>query len=250
MEKIKSTTVGQAYAKQGKELGIAVNKTFMVPIEHIFAESGFNVRDLDQEHIQSIADAYESGKMLPAIVVDTTSTGFKIIDGHHRFEAAKIAGVSRLECKQFVGSESEKIAFMVSSSQGRNLKPVERAMAYSRMTNLGMTKDEICKAVCRSPSDYDNHMLLLTAGDDVVEAVKSGEVKASSVVSEIRKHGQDATPRIMDAVKKSRDQGKKVVINKFTSKHYKEVMEILCGLGNSATDLDGRLAELISLYAE
>lgn len=241
---IKATSVGQAYKHQKDELGITLNKTFMVPVDHILIESGFNVRDLDQEHIDAMAQSYTEGRMMPAIVVRTTKDGFKVIDGHHRLSAAKIAGVHRLECKEFAGTEAEQVAFMVSSSQGRNLKPIERSHAYRRMLGLGMTKDEISKAVSRSRADVDNHLLMLEAGDDVIQAIKLGEVAATEVQREMRKSGADAQDKIMVAVKKARDTGGKAKLRSFTKKHQERVMEILSGMD----ELSHELQELVDLY--
>lgn len=241
---IKATSVGQAYKHQKDELGITLNKTFMVPVDHPMIESGFNVRDLDQEHIDAMAKSYNEGRMMPAIVVRTTKDGFKVIDGHHRLSAAKIAGVHRLECKEFSGTEAEQVAFMVSSSQGRNLKPIERAHAYRRMIGLGMTRDEIAKAVSRSRSDVDNHLLMLEAGDDVIQAIKSGEVAATEVQREMRKSGADAQDKIMVAVNKARDTGGKAKLRNFTKKHQERVMEILSGMD----ELSHELQELVDLY--
>lgn len=248
MSKIKGVTIGSTYSKQGKDLGIAVNKTFMVPVEHLVIESGFNVRDLDEDHINGIAEAYEAGRLMPAIVVKTTADGFKVIDGHHRFEGAKKANVQRLECKEFVGSELDQIAFMVSSSQGRNLLPIERAQAYQRMIGLGMTKAEISTSVSRSRADVDNHLILLQAGDDVIAAVKSGEVSSSEVVKEVRKSGPDANKKIMKEVTKAKATGKKAVINNFKPAHSRQVMEILAGMEREGFSVE--LCGLIDLYLD
>lgn len=241
---IKATSVGQAYKSQGADLDIKVNKTFMVPVEHLMIEDGFNVRDLDQDHIQSMAESYRDGRMMPALVIRTTRDGFKVIDGHHRLSAAKIAGVHRLECKEFTGTEAEQIAYMVSSSQGRNLKPIERAHAYRRLTGLGMTKDEVAKAVCRSRSDVDNHLLMLEAGDDVIQAIKDGEVAATEVQREMRKSGADASGKIMAAVKDAKESGKKAKLRNFTKKHQERAMEILSGMDA----LPAELQELVDLW--
>lgn len=246
MTVINSTSIGQAYKKEATELDIKSNKTFMVPVEHIFIEDGFNVRDLDQEHIQSLAQAYSDGCMMPALIIKTTKEGFKIIDGHHRLSAAKIAGVHRLECKEFAGTEVEQIAYMVSSSQGRNLKPVERAHAYRRMMHMGMTKDEIAKAVRRSRGDVDNHLLLLEAGDDVLQAIKNGEVAATEVQKELRKSGAEATDNIMNVVKKARETGSKAKLRNFTKKHHEQVMEILSGMDEFV--IGSELKSLVDLW--
>lgn len=241
---IKATSVGQAYKNQGSDLDIKVNKTFMVPVEHLIIEDGFNVRDLDQDHISAMAQAYQDGKMMPALVIRTTQSGFKVIDGHHRLSAAKIAGVQRLECKEFAGSEAEQIAFMISSSQGRNLKPIERAHAYRRLIGFGMTKDEIAKSVMRSRADVDNHLLLLEAGDDVIDAIKSGEVAATEVQREMRKSGSDAKDKIMTEVNKARKSGVKAKLRKFTKKHQDRAMEIISGMDN----LPDELRQIVELW--
>lgn len=238
--KIDATSIGQAYKKQGDSLDIKVNKTFMVPVGHLVVEAGFNVRDLDQEHIQAMAESYREGRMMPALVVRTTQDGFKVIDGHHRLSAAIIAGVHRLECKEFTGTEAEQIAYMVSSSQGRNLRPIERAHAYRRLVGLGLTKDEVAKSVNRSRADVDNHLLMLEAGDEVVQAVAAGEVAASEVQKAMRTHGSGAPERIMEAVRKSRGTGEKAKIRGFTKKHQEKVMEML-------STMDGLPEELQSL---
>lgn len=236
---IKATSVGQAYKTQGANLDIKVNKTFMVPVEHLMIEEGFNVRDLDQDHIQAMAQSYTDGKMMPALVIRTTKSGFKIIDGHHRLCAAKIAGVQRLECKEFTGTEAEQIAFMVSSSQGRNLKPVERAHAYRRLIGLGMTRDEVAKATGRSRADVDNHLLMLEAGDDVIQAIKDGDVAATEVQREMRKSGAGAQGKIMAAVSKAKETGGKAKLRNFTKKHQDRVMEILSGMDGLPDYLQG-----------
>ena len=241
---IKGTSVGQAYKNQGAALDIKVNKTFMVPVDHLITEEGFNVRELDQEHIAAIAEAYREGKLMPAIVIKTTTVGFKIIDGHHRLSAAKLAGVQRLECKEFVGTEAEQIAFMVSSSQTRNLNPIERAHAYRRMMGLGMTKDEIAKAVARSRADVDNHLLMLEAGDAVIEAIQAGEISATSVHKEMRKSGAAAQDKIMNAVTEARSSGKRATLRKFTKKHQHRAMELVKTIPNIPTELQ----ELLDLW--
>ena len=90
--------------------------------------------------------------------VQVTEKGVKVIDGHHRYygaiEATKAgADIIRLECKDFVGNEADRIAFMVTRNQGKPLTALERAAAYQRLRNQGWEPDEIAKKVKRSLSD-------------------------------------------------------------------------------------------------
>lgn len=247
--KIEGVTLGSTYAKQGAELGIKVNKTFLVPMEHIYIEPGFNVRDLDPEHVESIRQGYDAGQPIPPITVKTTPQGFKVIDGHHRYSAAELAGVTRLECKEFLGSDADVVALMITSSQGKNLSPIERGRAYQRLITMGLTTAEIADRVKRSRADVDNHLLLMSAGDTVLQAVATGAVGSSAVVKELRKSGADGLAAVEAAVQVAKEKGTKVKpadLNPFTKADYNRVMEILCGM--NAAGLPPELGDLITKY--
>lgn len=242
------TTLNRVYSKEGgNEKGMKVNKTFIVPLNMIYIEDGFNVRDICSEHVDSIAAAYNDGKYIPAIVVKATELGFKIIDGHHRFHAAKKVGVERLECKDFVGDEKEMVAMMVTSSQGRNLSPLERAKAYQRLKGFGLTDSEISKQVNRSLSDIKRHMTLMSAPESIIKAVEGGLIGFAAAVDELSKHGGNAEKHITKAIESS--DGKPVTretLKSFNKKDYTAVMEILCGM--EFTHLPSELTELIRKY--
>ena len=255
---VTGATVGSAYAKD-KDLGIKVTKTFFVPMEHLYIEEGFNVRDIDQDHVDQMAKAYEAGTELPNVMIKTTKQGFKIIDGHHRYLAAKQADLPRLEVKEFTGSKLEEIAFMVSSSQARSLEPVERAQAYQRMINQGMTKGEVADAVQRSRKDVDNHLILLSAGDEVIAEVKAGNVSSSEVIKAVRKSGTAAPEKIIkkvkaakevakDAPKGSKAKSAKVVLKSFKPSHGRQAMEEIAKMDNSL--LSETLKDLLAIYLD
>ncbi len=251
-EIFKGSTLGSSYEKGGKDSGIKVNKTFMVDVDKIFIEAGFNVRDLDYEHIEQLRLGFESGQPIPAIVGRVTPHGFKIIDGHHRYEAAKLAGVTRLECKDFNGTDADIVAMMIKSSQGKNLTAVERAKAYQRLSGFGLDSQEIADKVGRSRADVESHILLLSGGESVISAVKNGEVGFSVAVNEIRKSGAAAGDKIQAAVTGAKAAGKKKAAASdlgFSKKHFVEVMNLLSDMRFDCK-LDGRLAELVGLYAD
>jgi len=249
MSKIEGVTLNSTYAKQGAELGIKVNKTFLVPVEHIYIEPGFNIRDLDPEHVEAIRQGYDAGQPIPPITVKTTPQGFKVLDGHHRYSAAQLAGVTRIECKEFAGTDADIVALMVTSSQGKNLSPIERGRAYQRLINMGRDVAEIAQLVKRSRADVDNHLLLMSAGDVVLKAVNAGVVGSSAVVAELRKSGAEGVATVEAAVKVATEQGKKVKpadLNPFTKADITRVMEILCGM--NAAGLPAELGALINKY--
>ena len=137
------TTLSQLYKQKDKNgTGAKVNKAYVVPVSELYVEPGFNVREIDQEHVGEFRDAFIAGEYILPLTVQVTEQGIKIIDGHHRYygaPAATEAGypIERVECKDFVGSDADRIAFMVTSSQGKPLTSIERGKAYQRLVNQG-----------------------------------------------------------------------------------------------------------------
>lgn len=190
-----------------------VRKTFLVPLSEIYVEPGYNVRDIDQAHVEEFRDAFMAGEFVPPLAVQVTDQGVKVIDGHHRYYGAKLATESgteipRLECKDFVGTEADRIAFMVTSSQGKALAPLERAAAYLRLSNQGWEAAEIAKKVKCSVADVDHHLQLLECGDSLIEMVRAGEVAPTTAVALSRQHGTHAAAVAEIQLGKAKASGK------------------------------------------
>jgi len=201
----------KAKEKNGTET--TVKKTFQVPLAELYVEPGYNVREIDQEHVAEFRDAFIAGEFVPPLAVQVTEQGIKIIDGHHRYYGAKMASeagheIPRLECKDFSGSEADRIAFMVTSSQGKALSPLERAAAYQRLLNQGWTPAEIAKKVKRSTADVDQHLQLLECGDGLIAMVKAGEVAPTTAVALSREHGPKAEAVAQVQMEKAKAAGK------------------------------------------
>lgn len=215
-------TLGQLYSTGNS--GLTVKKTHMVPLQSIYIEEGFNVRDIDLEHVNEFKEAFIAGEYIPPLFVEVTERGVKVIDGHHRYlgalEAVKAGHeIARIECKDFTGSEADKIAFMITSSQGKPLSPTERAIAYHRLINQGFSIDEIAKKVKRSPSDVRHHLQLAECEPQIKAMVKAHEISSSDAIALQKEHGAFAPQIAQQALIEAKAQGKnKVVLQKFNHK--------------------------------
>ncbi|WP_286876839.1 MULTISPECIES: ParB/RepB/Spo0J family partition protein [Pantoea] len=242
------TNLAKIYDNKGKnDTNITTRKTYLVGVEEPYVETGYNIRkNIDQTHVEEFRDAFIAGEYVPPIVVNVTEQGIRIIDGHHRYFGAKLAKEAgydiRLECKDFVGSEADRIAFMVTSSQGRALEPLERASAYQRMINQGWEPAEIAKKVKRSVADVDHHLALLTVGDGLIEMVKTGEVAATTAVAMVREHGIQASKVAQQQLEKVKASGKKkltrsAAMPQFSAAQMKKLVELI------AKNCEAQLAE-------
>lgn len=231
------TTLSKVYDNKSKtETDITTRKTYLLGVDELYVEIGYNIREIDQTHIEEFRDAYIAGEHVPPLAVQVTEQGIKIIDGHHRYYGAKLAQEAgydiRLECKDFIGSEADRIAFMVTSSQGRALEPLERAAAYQRLINQGWEPAQIAKKVKRSITDVENHLALLTSGDELIALVKNKEVAATTAVALVREHGAAAGRVAKTQLEKVKAAGKKkltkaAAMTQFSAKHTRQLVELL-----------------------
>ncbi|HBW4579818.1 TPA: DNA-binding protein [Klebsiella pneumoniae] len=207
-------SLGQLY--NDKESGLTTRKTYNVPISSIYAEDGYNVRELNQAHVDEFRDAFIAGEYIPPLAVEVTERGVKVIDGHHRYHGALAAiamghDIVRLECKDFVGTEADKIAFMVTSSQGLALTPLERGAAYHRLQNQGWSPSEIAAKVKRSESDILQHLQLHECTPYIKKLVRDGSMNYAIAIGISREHGVYADREASRLMKKAEAAGKKKV---------------------------------------
>lgn len=243
--------------KNGTET--TVKKTYLVPLSEIYVEPGYNVREIDPQHAEEFRDAFIAGEFVPPLAVEVTPQGVKVIDGHHRYYGAKLATeagheVVRLECKDFVGTEADRIAFMVTSSQGKPLSPLERAAAYQRLVNQGWEPGEIAKKVKRSVADVDHHLQLLACGDDLIEMVRSGEVAATTAVALAREHGPQASSVAVEQMSKAKAAGKKkltrsAALPQFSAPKARQFIQLISDL-EEAIPLPPAATEIMTEYRQ
>ena len=250
------TNLARIYDNKAKtETNITTRKTYLLGVDELYVESGYNIREIDQTHVEEFRDAFIAGEHVPPLAVQVTEQGIKIIDGHHRYHGALLAKEAgydiRLECKDFVGSEADRIAFMVTSSQGRALEPLERAAAYQRMSNQGMEPAEIAKKVKRSIADVEHHLQLLTSGDELIAMVKNREVAATTAVALVREHGVKAGSVARTQLDKAKATGKKKLTKadampQFSAARARRLVELLYDAQKGEAE-EGKGALLIDL---
>ena len=247
----------QHYNQKDKNgTGIKVNRTFIVPLNELYVEPGLNIREIDQEHVAEFRDAFIAGESVPPLDVQVTEKGVKVIDGHHRYygaiEAMKAgAQIIRLECKDFVGNEADRIAFMVTRNQGRPLTALERAAAYQRLRNQGWEPDEIAKKVKRSLSDY--HLHLLTCGEELITMVRAGEVSPTTAVALSREHGPQAASVAARQMDKARASGKSkltrsAALPQFSAARARQFIQIVADQADIALPDEARI--ILDAYRE
>ena len=138
-------------------------------------------KTFDREALESLADSIaEHGVIQPIIVRENTDFGtYEIIAGERRWRAAKMAGLSEIPAVIFDGDElhAAQVA-MIENIQREDLNPVEEALGYGALIDrFGLTQDQLAKQVGKSRTTITNMLRLLDLPDEVLELLRSGELK-------------------------------------------------------------------------
>lgn len=250
------TTLSQHYKHKDKNgTGITVKKTFMVPYEELYLEPGDNIRPPNEAHARKMCELWKSGADLPALSVQVTEKGVKIIDGQHRYIGAGYAiadgvNIPRIECKDFIGTELERLAHQAGTSEGLAITPVQRATQYNRARNAGHTIQEIADAFHRSTSDVETHLQLLSSGDELIKLVEAGEIAATTAVALSREHGPKADSVATGLMSKAKAAGKKKLTRSAALPQFSAVKarKFIQAVAEAGLELDGEAGLLMEEY--
>ncbi|MFW0112132.1 ParB/RepB/Spo0J family partition protein [Rothia sp. CCM 9416] len=138
----------------------------------------------DEQAISEMADSLrEKGLLQPLLVVPHPSRegDYEVLIGHRRLAAARRLGWSSLSCEvvtdRFTG-DADKIAVMLTENLHRaDLTAVEEGQAMQAMLDLpGYSLEKVAKATSKSVSTVRRRTQLLSAGEQVLAAVKEKKI--------------------------------------------------------------------------
>lgn len=193
------------------------NKLFSIQIENLHVQSGFNLRENDEDlksHISDIADYIAKGGQLPPLLIRIAEDGrVMIVDGHCRhagYTLAKERGyaVDWIDVLPFRGDDNDAVAMIMHSASGKPLTPLETAEGYKRLNDAGMSSTQIAERFGKTRQSVDGLLLVSNAHPKLKEMIRSGVVSAAIAATAIRQHGEDAYAWLMTQHEAATSQGK------------------------------------------
>lgn len=161
----------------------------LVQYQDIHVRPGFNLRDEGDADFEADLQALEAhiaaGGKVPALeVIPRDEGGVELVDGHRRHIVygrliAKGHPIDWIEITQFVGNDMQRTARILTSQEGRKLKPLEIAAGYQRLAAFGLSAEEIARYVHKTRQHVDQMLILANAPHEVHKAVKGGEISAT-----------------------------------------------------------------------
>lgn len=194
-----------------------------VKLEDLHEEPGFNLRiegeDLELS-ILDLAKFISEGGQVPALEVRPREEGgVWVVDGHRRRRAyLSLDGRNLLQRDKhgefwvnvvpFTGNDVDRVARVITSQEGRKLFDLEVADGCKRLSDMGLTADQIAKAISKTRQRVDQLLILANADTSVKELVATGAVSGAVATDVVRKHGDKAGEVLTEELDKAKAQGK------------------------------------------
>jgi len=134
----------------------------------------------DPDSLQELANSIVQHGILEPVVVEETSDNYYIlVDGERRLRAAKIAGLVEIlshivPSSNGSGSHDRLIRAMITNIQRQDLGPVEEAVAYKKLIDLGDSIDDVAGLVSKSGNLVRNRLLLLELDPPIQDLISAG----------------------------------------------------------------------------
>lgn len=213
------------------DLGAKSRDLWQVDPRRLKTLPGFNVRvdnDRHREYIRQLADSmkvlgYHQHKPMAGHVVKEDGEDVVLVyDGHCRLEAVLLAieeGAEILSVPVVVsdrGTNLEDLTVaLVTSNNGKELDPSEKAVVVKRLINYGWDEPRIAEKLGFSHQYIRDLLMLSSAPREIRQMVSDNKVSASLAVQSMKKHGDKAVEKLQQAGEVATAAGKQRV----TAKH-------------------------------
>lgn len=174
----------------GKGLGLLVGEAdaetagmrpdSILPIEEVHPNKGQPRKTFKTEELAELTDSVRQHGVLQPLLVRKKGTGYEIVAGERRYQAAKAAGLT--EVPVIVRDISDEDVFelaLIENLQRSDLTPLEEARGYRQLLDeKGLTQEELAKVLSKSRSTIANTLRLLDLPAEVQELVEDGRLTA------------------------------------------------------------------------
>ena len=130
----------------------------------------------DNESLSDLVSSIKKHGVLEPLVVAHTPAGYQIIAGERRWRAAQLAGLKQVPAivKETTPQKMLEMA-IVENVQREDLNPIERAIAFQRLTQeFGLSEKEIAEQIGKSLPYVVNTLRLLQLPDALKDGLIAG----------------------------------------------------------------------------
>ncbi|MBQ3378995.1 MAG: ParB/RepB/Spo0J family partition protein [Clostridia bacterium] len=137
-------------------------------------------KTFERESLEELASSIAQHGVITPLIVRPSGDSYMIIAGERRWRAARMAGVGEVPVIVLDVDDAKAAELsLIENLQREDLNPIEEAEGYLTLSReYGLTQEETARAVGKSRPAVANALRLLSMPDDVVEAVREGQLTA------------------------------------------------------------------------
>lgn len=152
-------------------------------------------------HVSELAVSISAlGQQVPLIVEQLGPDRYRVIDGHRRLSAMKLAGLPTVDAvlRRTPGNAERIVRQLAMHAQARSFDPIAEAKAlHHLMWDMNMGREQIARLIGKSPAWVRDRIGLLQLTEEEQAAVARGGMplaEAHSTVKERRRSRDGAAP--------------------------------------------------------
>lgn len=134
----------------------------------------------DEESLNELVDSVSKVGILQPLLLRAKGTGYEIIAGERRYQAALRAGLKQVPAQVRTVTEQEVIELaLIENLQRSDLNPIEEARGYKKLIeHASLTQEALAQAVSKSRSAVANALRLLDLPNEVQELLFDSKLTA------------------------------------------------------------------------
>lgn len=132
----------------------------------------------DEEKLIELANSIKEHGIIQPLVVTKKDNSYEIIVGERRFQAAKLAGLTKVPAIVREASDQEKLELaVIENIQRHDLNAIEEAKSYLKLSaEFGLNQEEIAQKVGKSRSAVANKERLLKLPVEIQRALIENKI--------------------------------------------------------------------------
>jgi len=142
------------------------------------------IRRDSAEYLELVESISKDGVLQPILVRPLESGGYEIVEGWHRYEASKEAGLDEIPCLIVELTDDEVLIFQLKCN---SIRPKTQTFEYARRLKLlmerGLTMPELSRLIDKSPKWIKDQLHLNRLCEAAQAPYERGELKMTSALA-------------------------------------------------------------------
>ncbi len=177
---------------------------FLLPVDSIRPNPDQPRRTFGREELQELTLSIAQVGLIQPLTVRPSREGYELISGERRLRACQLLGLKEVPCiVEQASSERSALMALVENVQRADLSFWEEAEGYRRLlTVYGLSREELCRRIGKSPAFLSNKLRLLKLSPAVRQAAEQARLSERHARCLLALEDEEARLRLVDRIQR------------------------------------------------